>query len=105
MNTALMNDLRSFDKKTLINRMEYPQKLRDWVYRNTKQNDDLFELATYICNSGGLTYVENKYRYTIKELPGICSGCKVKTYEYVCIKAYKKPFCLKCWFDCDRTFI
>tara|TARA_B100001758_G_C17950141_1_gene372921 strand:+ start:87 stop:389 length:303 start_codon:yes stop_codon:yes gene_type:complete len=100
-----MNDLRNFDKKTLINRREYPQRLRDWVYKHAKSDTDLFELATYICNSGGIYYEENEHGYVLNELPGICSGCKIQTYEYVCIKVYKKPFCLKCWFECDRKFI
>lgn len=105
MQKQLLVDIHDFDKKQLINRIEYPEKIRKWVYKNSKSSDDVFELATYICHSAGYSYKETKNGWILKENPGICHGCKTKTLNYICSKMFKRSYCFECWFDCDKTFI
>ena len=101
----LVNDITTFDRNNLINRLEYPPKIRNWVYKNVSDGSDMFSLATYICNSAGFYYLETKHGWIEKEIPAICDGCQCEVFEYVCSKRMKKVYCLVCWFGCDRKFI
>ena len=105
MNENLKYDIENFDKNVLINRIEYPEKIRKWVYRNAKSNEEMFYLAAYICNSAGYHYVEKDGGWEIEEVMNICSGCKCKTNKFICSKMFKRCFCFDCWFECDKKFI
>lgn len=105
MNTSLKYDIENFDKGVLINRIEYPAQIRNWVYKNAKSKEDMFYLAAYICNSAGYYYVEKNGGWKMEEAENICAGCKCKTRYFVCSKVFKRCFCLDCWFCCDKKFI
>ena len=100
---ALLNDIREFDQSSLINRLDYPRVLREWVYNN--QHNNALSLATYICHSAGYQYVEDEGGWGLRENDAVCDGCKCKTLNYICSKTFKQVFCFDCWFDCDRKFI
>ena len=104
MNNQLQKEIKNFDKSNLINRLDYPEKIRKWVYKNT-QYGSISSLATYITHSGGLHFQETKDGWISKELPGVCSGCKRETFKYICCKAFKQPYCFECWFECNNKFI
>lgn len=107
MNTELKNEIHSFNKSSLIKRIDFPYALRKWVYSMVELSsvDSPDMLATYICNSAGFYYDETPSGWVLRERYGVCAGCLQKTMQYVCSKRFKKPFCFRCWFDCDQTFI
>lgn len=106
-NKQLLIDIQTFDKKALLNRVEYPIRLQKWVHDQLSIHPDLDPdtLATYISTNAGFFYEEKDCGWTLKERPGICSGCKCETLSYVCSKQFKSIYCFVCWFDCDRKFI
>ena len=100
----LLYEIIDFDKTELINRLEYPVKLRNWVYKNYKQ-EDYFNGASYICHSAGYYYELQENGWLYKERKAICNGCKAETIKYVCSKRFRQIYCFDCWFDCENTFI
>lgn len=105
MNENLKYDIENFDKNMLINRIEYPEKIRNWVYKNSKTKEEMFYLSAYICHSAGYHYVEKGNNWVIEEIKNVCSGCKRETTQFVCSKMFKRCFCFDCWFDCNKKFI
>lgn len=106
-NKQLLADIQTFDKSILINRVDYPIQLQNWVHNQLRihPEKDPVILATYISTSAGFFYEETECGWTLRERPGLCSGCKCKTLSYICSKQFKSVYCLVCWFDCDRKFI
>ena len=106
-NKQLLTAVQTFDKSTLIKRIDYPIQLQKWDHNQLYIHPDLdsSSLATYVSTSAGFFYEETDSGWILKERPGICSGCKCETLSYVCSKQFKSVYCFVCWFDCDRKFI
>ena len=105
MNVRLKNAIESFDISSLMNRLEYPKRIREWVYRNAKNPEEMYYLSVYICHDAGYRYVENAHGFEVEKISCICAGCKCQTSQYVCSKRFRQPFGFECWFDCDKKFI
>ena len=98
--------LNTTGPKTKINIYKNNEKINTWSplsFLPTKHNvqKNLYKDAL----GDNILYEETNKGWTLKEIPGLCSGCKCETLSYICSKQFKSVYCFVCWFDCDRKFI